>query len=200
MWKKDRDEKKEEEKKNPEMAPKPKEMTLLEEEYLKLVRENQEFSELKDKMLRTAADYENAKKRFNREKEEFLKFANERLIREFLPILDNLDRAMIHARQNQDSREAILSGIEIIRKHLFETLKSHGLERLEVLGKKFDPHQHEALGEIEDPAQPPETVLEEIEGGYLYQGRLLRPAKVRIAKLPESGRQAQEQEKDEDIT
>ena len=158
-----------------------------------------EVEELRDKMMRIAADYENAKKRFNREKEEFLKFANERLIREFLPILDNLDRALTHAKQYQDSREAVLSGVEIVRKHLNEVLKSHGLERLEVLGKPFDPHLHEALGSVENVETPEETILEEIEGGYSYQGRLIRPAKVRISSKPGSAQQS-ELEKDSDIT
>lgn len=178
--------KKENKKNDPEEAKqapeKSKEVAIPEEEYQALVKKAAELEELRDKMLRTAADYENSKKRFAREKEGFIRFANERLIREFLPILDNLDRAVQHAKTHKDSRESVLDGVEIIRKHFYELLKSHGLERQQVLGKKFDPHQHEALGEIEDPKAEDGTILDEVEGGYLYQGRLLRPAKVRIAK------------------
>lgn len=175
------------------------ERRIPEEEYRALLKKAEELDSLRDKMLRTAAEYENSKKRFNREKEEFLKFANERLIREFLPVLDHLDRALVHAKNHKDSREAILEGIEIIRKHLCEIFKSHGIERLETIGKKFDPHFHEVLGEVEDPKAPEETILEEIEGGYLLQGRLLRPAKVRIAKALKTGGKKDE-EKDADIT
>ncbi|MBI4970265.1 MAG: nucleotide exchange factor GrpE [Candidatus Omnitrophica bacterium] len=177
-----------------------KEVTISEEEYQMLAKQAKELEELRDKMLRTAADYENAKKRAVREKDEFLKFANERLIREFLPVLDNLDRAIVHAKTHKDSRESILQGVEIIQKHLFEMLKSHGLERQEVIGKKFDPHQHEALGEIEHKEAPEETILEELEGGYTFQGRLLRPAKVRIAKSTKSVTKKNCDEKDPDIT
>lgn len=177
-----------------------KEVTLSEEEYQDLLKQSSELQELRDKMLRTVADYENAKKRAAREKEEFIRFANERLIREFLPVLDNLDRAVAHAKNHKDSRESLVGGIELIRKHFYDILKQHGLERLEVIGKKFDPHQHEALGEIEHKDAPEETILEELEGGYTYQGRLLRPAKVRIAKATKSVAKKNNDEKDEEIT
>ena len=177
-----------------------KEVTISEEEYQSLIGKAKELEELRDKMLRTVADYENAKKRAAREKEEFLKFANERLIREFLPVLDNLERAIIHAKTHKDSKESVLQGIEIIEKHLVELLKSHGLERQDVMGKVFDPHQHEALGAIDHHEAPEDTILEELEKGYTYQGKLLRPAKVRIAKNAKNSSKKNTDEKDADIT
>ncbi len=171
------------------------------EEYHGLLAKSKELEELRDKMIRTAADYENAKKRAVREKEEFMKYANERLIQEFLPVLDSLDRALEHAKTHKDSRESILEGIEIIRKHLYDVLKSNGLERQNVIGKKFDPHQHEAIGDVEKKDVPEETIVDELQGGYTYQGRLLRPAKVRISKggKPVPARKIND-EKDADIT
>jgi len=179
---------------------KTKERVISEEEYQSLLKQSKELEELRDKMLRTVADYDNAKKRAARDKEEFMRFANERLIREFLPVLDNLDRAVTHAKTHKDSRESIVDGIEIIRKHFYEILKQNGLERQEAIGKKFDPHQHEAIGEIERKDVPEETILDEVEGGYLYQGKLLRPAKVRIAKALKSVSKKDNNEKDADIT
>jgi len=174
------EQKKEEQGKEKESAK--TERTIPEEEYQGLVKKVEEFEQLKDKMLRTAAEYENVKKRFENEKSEFLKFANQRLIQEFLPVLDHLDRALGHAKTHGDSKESILEGIEIIKKHLCDLLKNHGLERLEVIGKEFDPHFHEALSVNSETDKKEDTILEEIEGGYMFQGKLLRPAKVIVAK------------------
>ncbi|MBI4397949.1 MAG: nucleotide exchange factor GrpE [Candidatus Omnitrophica bacterium] len=177
-----------------------KEHVISEKEYQNLLAKSKELEELRDKMLRTAADYENAKKRAIREKEEFFKFANERLLREFLPVMDNLDRALEHAQTHKDSKESVLSGIELIRKQMHEMLKQQGVERQETIGKKFDPHQHEAIAEVEDTDVPEGTILGELEGGYMFQGRLLRPARVRIAKGGETSGVKNIEEKDPDIT
>ncbi len=161
------------------------ERKISEAEYQELIKKIEELEALKDGMLRTAAEYANVKKRFEKEKSEFLKFANERLIQEFLPVLDHLDRALVHAKTHSDSKESILEGVQIIKKHMCDILKAHGLERLEVLEKPFDPHFHEALTALENLEKEDGTILEEIEGGYLFQGKLLRPSKVVVSKKPE---------------
>ena len=141
------------------------------------------LEEVKDKLLRAAADFDNARKRLAKEKEEFVRFANERLIRGLLPILDNFERAIQHAGGSADQGgDSLKNGIVLIRKQLGDFLTNHGMVRLEVVGKKFDPHFHEAIGVIESKDHPDETVLEEVEAGYLLDKRLIRPAKVRISK------------------
>lgn len=139
--------------------------------------------EAADRLLRAYADLENAKKRLARDKEDFLRFANEKLMRELLPILDNFDRALIHAEPGlEDSAASLKEGIVLMRKQFADFLSRHGVKRVEALGKKFDPNLHEALGHVESAEHPDETVLEEMEAGYVLEGRLLRPAKVRISQ------------------
>lgn len=136
-----------------------------------------------DRLLRAYADFDNAKKRLAREKEEFLRFANEKLMRELLPILDNFDRALIHAEPGlEDSSASLKDGIVLMRKQFADFLNRHGVKRVETVGKKFDPNLHEAIGHVESAEHPDETVLDEVEAGYTLEGRLLRPAKVRISQ------------------
>lgn len=145
-----------------------------------------QLAEMKDKFLRSHADFDNAKKRLAKEKQEFLRFANERLVRGLLPILDNFERAISHANPSEEGNSNTLKeGITLIEKQLADFLARHGLVRLETLGKKFDPHFHESIGHVESHEHADdETILEEVEAGYLFEGRLLRPAKVRISHRP----------------
>lgn len=169
-------------------APEPAEetmVTLKPEEHAALLKKIEEAEALKDKMLRTAADYENAKKRLVREKEDFLRFANERLIAELLPVLDNLNRAIEQA-EKANPADPIIKGIHLIEKHVFDVLKKYGLTRVEALGKPFSANFHEALGEVETADKEEGTVVDELESGYLLHDKLLRPARVRIAKTPKA--------------
>jgi len=140
---------------------------------------------LKDKLLRSAADFENAKKRLTKEKDDFLKFANERLISEILPVLDNLNRA-IETAEKASPDDPILKGIHLIEKHIFDILKKNGLTRIEALGKPFSVEFHDAMGQVETAEKEEGTVVEELEAGYLLHGKVIRPSRVRIAKAPES--------------
>jgi len=161
-----------------------KKIEILEADYAALCAKIEELEGLKDKCLRTAADYENAKKRLAKEREDYLRFANESLIRGILPAIDNLDRALDHTETlAEENAKALRSGVSLVKKQLLDFLKTKGLERLETIGKKFDPHFHEAIGQIECEEHPDETVLEELEAGYLLNEKLLRPAKVRISHL-----------------
>lgn len=172
------------------------EVRLPKAEYDSLLKKIQELETLKEQMLRSAADYENAKKRVGKEREEYFKFALEGFFYELLPVLDNFERALSH--QNDDlALKSIWSGIELIRKQLAETLKVQGLVRIETLKKPFDPHFHEAIEEIVDASKPEHVVAEEVVAGYLLNGKLLRPAKVKIFVKQKS---AQEDEKIEEIT
>lgn len=159
----------------------------LEETVKKLEEADKQAVEAKDKVLRAYADFDNAKKRLAKEREEFVRFSSETMMRGLLPILDNFERAIAHAASGEDTLSPLRDGIVLIKKQLVDFLTQQGLARLETVGKSFDPHVHEAIGHIDSAEHPDETVLEEIEPGYLLHGRLLRPAKVRISKRQEPG-------------
>jgi len=154
-------------------------ITLKESEYLKLKEESQQ---LQDKMLRLHADFENTRKRLEKEKLEFIKFANEGLIVELLNILDDLERTVDLADSNNADWPAFLKGIEMILAHLYDMLKLHGVKPIEAQGKIFDPHFHEALMQVENKDLPEHTVVEEMQKGYLLNDRVIRTAKVKVSK------------------
>jgi molecular chaperone GrpE len=143
-----------------------------------------ERDELKDRLLRVMAETENYKKRTEREKSEQLKRANEGLLKDLLPVLDNLERALEHAIEDAGPGEAMAKGLELTYQELWKVLERHGVERVEALGQPFDPEVHEAMMQQEDPDHEPGTVIGEMQRGYLLAGRLLRPAMVVVSKPP----------------
>lgn len=162
-------------------------VTLPRQEFEALSQQLAELESLREKMMRTAADFENAKKRLMRERDDFAAFAQERLIREMLPILDNFERALSHAGEVEDPKaKNVITGVQMVFKQMNEVLKAEGLERLETAGKIFDPHVHEAVAHVEEPGRDHE-ILAEIQAGYRLKGRFLRAAKVRIRNAPPSG-------------
>lgn len=162
------------------MIGKEEKVTLSKEEHEKLLEQAKELETVRDKLLRTAADYENARKRLAKEREEFIRFSQEKLLRDLLPILDNFERALAHA---EESDRAVASGVQLIWKQLSDLLTAHGLKRLSSEGQPFDPHLHEAVDQIEEEG-PEGIVVKEIVPGYLLHERVLRPAKVRIRVGP----------------
>ena len=182
-------------------APPQDEIVLPRAEYESLLARLNELEGMKEKLLRSAADFDNAKKRLLKEREEFIKFSQENLIRQLLPILDNFERALAHAGEVKDSSvKGIVSGIQMVYKQVSELLKNQGLKRLKVVGEKFDPHLHEAVGHAEQEGREDE-IVEEIEAGYSLHDRLLRAAKVRVRVSPSSKKKFQPQEeKQEEIT
>jgi molecular chaperone GrpE len=179
---------------NPEEAPErePGREPEAEAEADPLERLAAERDQLQDRLLRLAAETENYKKRSEREKADFLKRSNERLLRDLLPVLDNLDRAI--AAGGEAGGEAVLEGLNLTRRELWKVLERHGVEPVEALGKKFDPELHEAMMQQEDPDAEDNTVLQEPQKGYIFHGRLLRPAMVVVSKKPapadDDGREA----------
>jgi molecular chaperone GrpE len=137
-----------------------------------------------DLYLRERADLENYRKRMQREKEDLARFANEGILREILPVLDNLERAVDHARQENGGGEALLQGVELTLDHFRKALGKFGVSPVESVGRPFDPAFHEAMGQVESTQHPPNTVAQELQKGYLLNDRLLRPALVMIAKAP----------------
>jgi molecular chaperone GrpE len=137
-----------------------------------------------DLYLRARADLENYRKRVQREKEDLSRFANENLLREILPVMDNLERALEHARQSDGGNGGLLQGVELTLGQFQRVLDKFGVTPIRSLGEPFDPARHEALGQVESAEHPPNTVVQELQKGYLLNDRLLRPAMVMVAKAP----------------
>ena len=160
-------------------------VTLKEAEYLALLEEAKKGKESWDKMLRNQADVDNTRKRLDREKQEFIKFANEGLVLGLLNVLDDLERTVDLAETTKQDLPAFLKGIEMILAHLYEMLKEHGVKPIEAEGKKFDPNFHEALMQAENKELPEHTIVEVLQKGYLIYERVLRTAKVKVSKKTE---------------
>lgn len=156
-----------------------KKIEVSEEEFKKL---QEEAAQYKDRYIRLYAEFENARKRMEREKSEFVKYANEGLIVEFLGILDNLERSVEAAKAKHEDYSAFLKGIEMVMAHVYDMLKSNGVKAIEAKGKKFDPHAHEVLMQEEKEGVEDGIVLEEFQKGYLLGDRVARTAKVKVAK------------------
>ncbi|MDD2865991.1 MAG: nucleotide exchange factor GrpE [Candidatus Omnitrophica bacterium] len=160
-------------------------VTLKREEYEKLKEEAAKAKETWDRFLRQQADFENARKRLERDKQEFQKYAHEDIIVDLLGILDDLERSVEAAERGQENSDAFLKGIEMILAHLYELLKKRGVVVIPAKGKKFDPNQHEALVQTETPDHEDGEVIEEMQKGYRMNDRIIRTAKVRVAKRVE---------------
>ncbi len=138
----------------------------------------------KDKWLRAMAEYDNLKKRFAKERGDFIRFANEQFFLQLIPIIDNFDRAH-EAAKNHKENEMVSKGVEMILGELHKLLTDNGVEKIKTAGEKFDPHFHEAVGIVEDSEHPEDVVAEEISPGYTMSGKLLRAAKVKISSKKE---------------
>lgn len=137
-----------------------------------------------DLYLRERADLENFRKRAQRDKEELGKFANEGILKELVPAVDSLERALDHARQDGAGGETLLKGVELTLAQFQKVLEKFGVVAIRSLGEPFDPSRHEAMGQVESADQPANTVVQEYQKGYLLNDRLLRPALVMVAKAP----------------
>jgi len=159
-----------------------KTVTVLEADFNKIKEQALKADEYWDKLLRLQADYDNLRKRVEKEKADFVKFANEEIIAELLNVLDDLERAVDLAETKHQDLPAFLKGVEMILAHLYELLKENGIKPIEALGKTFDPNFHEALMQVEDKDMPDHTVMEELQKGYLLNDRVIRTSKVKVSK------------------
>ncbi|MFC3676355.1 nucleotide exchange factor GrpE [Ferrovibrio xuzhouensis] len=143
-----------------------------------------EIAELKDRILRTAAEGENLRKRLEREKEDAAKYASGKFARDILTVADNLRRALDNAPKHAEGspEAAVISGVEATERELLSVFERHGIARVEPKGQKFDPNLHQAMFEIEDPTVPSGTVVQVVAAGYVQHGRLLRAAMVGVSK------------------
>jgi len=138
-----------------------------------------------DRLLRITAEFENYKKRAEREMEDFRKFASESLVKDILPIVDNLERALkIRCQDNEKAFQGIREGVEMTLKGLLDTLDKVGVVPVESLHKPFDPNFHQAVMQQESEKYSENTVLQELLKGYMIKDRLLRPAMVVVSKKP----------------
>ena len=131
----------------------------------------------RNRYIRAVADFENFRKRSEREKADFFRYATAGVLRDLLPVLDNFDRALDHAAEGDDFHKGVL----MIYKQLYEVLQKHGLKAIDETGVHFDPNIHEGVMREEDPSVPSHTVVAVLQKGYFLHDRLLRPAMVKVA-------------------
>jgi len=158
-----------------------KKVSISESELNALKEKAAKVDECVDKMLRLQADYENRKKRQDKEKIDFLKFANENLIMELLRVMDDFERAIDSAKNSNDAK-MLLQGIEMVRHDFQDIMEENGLKVIDPKDQPFDPEKHEAIEHIEDDGHPANTVLEVMRKGYELNGKILRPAAVKVSK------------------
>jgi molecular chaperone GrpE len=148
-----------------------------------LEAKTRELEAQQDRYVRAVAEFDNARKRIAREREEYTRYANESVLRELLPVLDNLDRALKAARTEPTA--AVTTGVELIQRELLRVLEKFGLTPFTSVGQPFDPARHEAVARVQRPDMPDMMVAAETARGYLLNGRVLRPAMVTVAMTPE---------------
>jgi len=164
--------------------PDPAYVTVSNEQYKAIVAQAAQAAELKDRLLRAQAEWDNSRKRILREKEDAVRYAGEAFLERLLPVLDNFETGMAAAKTATDPK-AIAQGLEMVLAQFQQALRDAGVETIDAVGKPFDPHRHEALGHHESHEHPEGHVLTQVRKGYKLKDRLLRAASVFVAKPPE---------------
>jgi len=154
------------------------------EERNEVPPKNPEAEELNNKYLRLYADFDNYRKRVNKDKEDLIRYGNESLLYELLPAIDNLELAMKHA--SGDVNSGLVQGVEVTLKELQRTLEKFGLMRIEAIGRQFDPAVHHAMSQVERNDMPEKMVAEEFRAGYRYRDKVLRPSLVAVSMQPKN--------------
>lgn len=167
-------------------SPAPQEETVpaerLAEESERALRAEEESGRLREALLRKAADFENLKRRSEREKADYTRFALTETMRDLVGVLDNFERALTHA--SASGSDEFRTGVEMIARQLVEVLRKYGVTEIVALGAPFDPQFHEAMMREESADAPPGTVLEVLQKGYVLNDRLLRPSMVKVSAAP----------------
>lgn len=157
-------------------------VTLKACEYNELKEAAEKSKDIQDKFLRSQADFENMRKRLEKDRQEFIKYANEGILLELLNVLDDLERTINLAEDKHEDLNAFVKGVEMILAHLYDMLKQYGVKPIEAEGKVFNPHYHEALMQVENKDLPEHTIVEVLQKGYLMHERVIRTAKVKVSK------------------
>ena len=143
-----------------------------------------QLDDKQDRLLRALAEADNIRRRGQRDRDEYVKYANESLLRDLVPVLDNLDRALESARATAGPG-SVVTGVELIQRELLRVLERAGVTRYSAVGQSFDPTRHEAIARVVSTEAAPDTVVNETAPGYLLNGRVLRPALVAVAAAPD---------------
>ncbi len=163
------------------------EADAIDQGFLRLAEQDAEIADLKDRLLRAAAETENVRRRLEREKTDAAQYGATAFARDMLSVADNLSRALSAFPAEAESDEALkplFTGIEMTMKELANIFQRHGISRVEALGQPLDPNRHQAMMEIENADAAPGTIVQELQAGYVMRDRLLRPALVGVAKAP----------------
>jgi molecular chaperone GrpE len=172
--------------------------SIIEELQAQIADKDKELTELKDRYLRSLAEGENARKRIRQQSDETVRLQRENLLRELLPVVDNLERA-VDAAHGGGNGKPIVEGVEMVLRSLLDFLKTHGVTQLTSVGEPFDPQRHEAVDQIESSQHPPNTVVNEFHRGYQIGDRLLRPARVAVTKGTRESNSSGNGEDDDDV-
>jgi len=141
--------------------------------------------ENRDKYVRLLADFDNFRRRAHKDRQDVIQYGHENLVKDLLSTVDNLDRAIEHAHQNDGGDLAsLLQGVELVQRELYAVLAQHEVHVIDAEGSEFDPALHEAMAQVQDDLAPPNTVIEVLQSGFRLRDRLLRPARVVVAKPP----------------
>jgi molecular chaperone GrpE len=141
--------------------------------------------ENRDKYVRLLADFDNFRRRAHKDRQDVIEFGHENLVKDLLSTVDNLDRAIEHAHQNDGGDlGSLLQGVELVQRELYAVLAQHEVHVIDAEGSEFDPSLHEAMAQVQDDSVSPNTVIEVLQTGYRLRDRLLRPARVVVAKPP----------------
>ena len=167
--------------KNTHSDPQEEMVTIPRKEYEELKTRSRDHDTVHDKYVRAHAEFENIRKRLEKDKADFVKYANEGFVLDLLPIIDNLEIAEKHIKEAKDFK-GVQNGVDMIQSQIQGFVKDIGLERIKTAGEKFDPHLHEPIETVEAPDKEDGVIVDELKPGYKFNGRLLRPASVRIVK------------------
>ncbi len=149
-----------------------------------LARKTKEAQEAQERYLRTYADFENYRKRMQRDLADFRRYANEQMAADLLTVADHLGLAIQHASESGEANQGLLTGVQLVHKQLRDVLEKYGIKPFKAAGEPFDPSKHDAMMQVETAEVPPNTVVQVFQEGYLYHDKVLRHAKVGVSKRP----------------
>ncbi|MCT4565781.1 MAG: nucleotide exchange factor GrpE [Maledivibacter sp.] len=141
-----------------------------------------QLAECNNKFMRLSADFQNYKRRIEKEKGDIYKFGSEKIVVDILPIIDNFERAIGSAQNNGEESDGLLSGIEMILKQILDVLEKHGIEEIDALDKEFDPNLHHAVMQEECDGKESDIVIDVLQKGYILNSKVIRPSMVKVSK------------------
>jgi molecular chaperone GrpE len=160
------------------------ELRALKQEYESKLAE---LDDLRDRHVRLQAEFENFRKRSLRERQESLQYGSQNLVKDLLPTVDNLERAIEHSEASGGGNfQGLLQGVELVLRELLAALEKHGVQVIEAEDRPFDPSVHEAMAQVPDASVPPNSVVQVLQKGYQLRDRMLRPARVVVSRQPEA--------------